>query len=141
MIGIYARVVLAAMMLLATVGSGSSQEADATADFSNGLRPSSALKRIDSGTFELRQGQAIDLTDRKVLFAVRSAQDPNPSPSRIFTVAINGFDRNVRPGERIDLKDVLQSVFADSTFCGVDVLDYVAPKGAPATAKFRLICK
>lgn len=106
-----------------------------------GVRPSSALKQVDGGVFELRGGQSVDLTDRKLLLSVEDEDVRDQNRPHHFNVYVGGARRQVSPGTRIDLAHGDQRRRGgNATPCFLDVVDYIAPKGAPATAKFRLSC-
>lgn len=105
-----------------------------------GVRPSTALKQVDGGVFELRGGQSVDLTDRKLLLSVEDEDGRDANRPHHFYVFVGGARRQVSPGTRIDLAQGDQRRRGSATPCFLDVVDYIAPKGAPATAKFRLSC-
>ena len=100
------------------------------------------LYRVDEGVFELHPGKSIDLTDRQVLLSfVSKLQDYLLADGR-FRLLLNGGSLTVAVGQRIDLKRFgsTRKIFEDKDECFVDVVDFVVPKGAPATATFRLSC-
>jgi len=106
------------------------------------LAPAAAFYRVEDGVFALRPGMSVDLTDRKILFAMRadwaySSREPNR-----FYVMLNGKREVVRAGSRIDLKNERATAASvqDKESCFIDVVSFVAPKGAPPTATFRVSC-
>lgn len=104
--------------------------------------PAEGLTRIDGGVFELRQGKSVDLTRNAVLLTVKAEQSERAIEKGQFMVLIAGQAQMVEPGRRIDLKR-LRSIERDlksKEQCFLDVVDFVSPKGALATAKFRLSC-
>jgi hypothetical protein len=100
------------------------------------------LYRVEEGVFELRAGKSIDLTDRQVLLTLMPMQDARVNQQGRFTIALSGQRYMVMIGQRVDLKHfgTTRKVFADKDECYLDVIDFVAPKGAPATATFRINC-
>jgi len=102
--------------------------------------PTAEFYRVDAGVFALRPGMSIDLTDRKILLTF--TRDTRQFSRGRFDVLLNGDKEATNAGERIDLKRErsTRDFVADKAQCFLDVLSFVAPKGAPATATFRLNC-
>jgi hypothetical protein len=100
------------------------------------------LYRVEEGVFELRGGKSIDLTDRQVLLTLMPPQDARANQPGRFLISLSGQRFMVTVGQRLDLKHygTTRKVFADKDECYLDVIDFVAPKGAPATATFRINC-
>jgi hypothetical protein len=100
------------------------------------------LYRVQEGVFDLRGGKSMDLTDRRVLLTLPAIQDSHLMEQGRFWISLNGQRSIVTVGARVDLKRQPQTrkTFDDKDECYLDVIDYVAPKGAPATATFRLSC-
>lgn len=102
------------------------------------------LTRVDDGVFELKHGQSKDLTDRKVLLTFLKHQGsgwPGDNATN-FMISIAGRNDSVNAGTRIDLKQFrsTEKAFEDKAECFLDVVDFVAPRGAAANATFRLSC-
>jgi len=116
----------------------------AAAQETGNLKPSASgnalLMRVDDGVFQLRQGQTIDLTDRKALLTFRTDQRRDLAERKLLNISISGRNFSADIGKRFDLKGVLDKTFDDKDECFLDVVDLVAPKGAPPTATFRLSC-
>lgn len=98
----------------------------------------STLYRVEEGVFQLREGGVIDLTDRALLMAFRIGR-------RCPEVLVNGNDACIEVGKRFDLKwrhapFHLDNLFSDKRRCFLDVVAITSPKGADATATFRLHC-
>lgn len=104
--------------------------------------PGEGLARIDGGVFELRQGRSVDLTKHAVLLTVKSEQSERGVERGQFTVLVGGQSYVVEAGKRIDLKRIrnIEREIKSRAQCILDVVEFVSPKGAPATAKFRLSC-
>ena len=102
--------------------------------------PPAEFYRVDEGVFALRPGMSIDLTDRKILLTFGT--DTRSFARGQFKVLINGKTELLNVGERVDLKRErsTQGAVADKAECFLDVVSFVTPKGAPATATFRLNC-
>ncbi len=102
------------------------------------------LMRVDDGVFALRFNSSIDLTDRKILLSF--PQDGNNGRQNwskgSFVIYLNGDSHWVRLGTRLDLKrgSRTQGFVADKEVCVLDVTNFVAPKGSPPVATFRLHC-
>ncbi len=96
------------------------------------------LYRIEDGVFQLREGKTIDLTDRFLLLAFQQGK-------KCFEITLNGRRSCIEVGNRFDLKRKhasfrLGDLFQDKNRCFLDVVEISAPKGADATAIFRLHC-
>lgn len=96
------------------------------------------LYRVEEGTFELNEGQTIDLTDKRVLLAFRRGR-------RCLEIVINGNEDCMQVGKRYDLKWKhapfhLGKLFRDRRECFLDIIGLSNPKGAKAVASFRLYC-
>lgn len=100
------------------------------------------LYRIDEGMFDLRHGQSIDLTDRKVLLTFTVSQNASLLESKHIYLAINGTSQEMTPGRRLNLKTTnpFTKIFADKAECYLDLIDVAMPKGAPMVATFRFEC-
>lgn len=104
--------------------------------------PGAGLKRVDDGVFELRQGTSVDLTKHAILLTVKADQPERTVERGQFYVLIAGQQQQVAAGKRIDLKRMrgIDKELKSKDQCFLDVVSFVAPKGAPATATFRLSC-
>ena len=101
--------------------------------------PVAKLMRVDEGVFELGIGKTIDLTDRKILLAVRLYG----TRDTCCELTLNGGNAGrLEPGSRIDLKGLRSTAkfVEDKEICVLDVVDILLPKGAPGIATFRLHC-
>lgn len=101
--------------------------------------PIAKLMRVDEGVFELGIGKTIDLTDRKILLAIRLYG----TRDTCCEITLNGGNAGrPEPGLRIDLKGLRStaSFVEDKEICVLDVVDIALPKGAPGIATFRLHC-
>lgn len=97
---------------------------------------------VSDGIFELRQGQSVDLTKKEVLVTFTRQQVPAElEKGRIF-LSIAGASRDLTVGNRFDLKtwSATQKAVSDKDKCFLDLIDVVAPKGAPPVATFRFSC-
>lgn len=101
--------------------------------------------RVEQGVFELKQGQSIDLTDRKVLFTFRDfyGMGERFRKEKNISVYVSGKSYGIRPGDRIDFKDQrhLSKYFEGNEQCFLDYVSLIAPKGASAVGTFRLHCE
>jgi hypothetical protein len=106
--------------------------------------PTAVLYRVDEGMFDLRRGQSIDLTDRKILLTVKLEQSPDLAERKRIQFSIMGLGWSAVPGERINLKqtgyETVNKIFADKTVCYLDLIDVAVPKGAQPVATFRFEC-
>lgn len=96
------------------------------------------LYRVDDGVFQLKEGKTIDVTDRFLLLAFRHGK-------KCLEIVLNGRRSCIEVGKRFDLKGKhapfhLGELFQDKNQCFLDVVEIDAPKGADATATFRLHC-
>jgi hypothetical protein len=96
------------------------------------------LYRVEKGVFQLRDGHAIDVTDRFLLLTFRLDK-------KCPKIVLNGRNSCIVGGERFDLKWAqapffLGKLFLDKNQCFLDVVKIDAPKGADAIATFRLHC-
>lgn len=104
--------------------------------------PGAGLTRVDDGVFELRQGNSVDLTKHAILLTMRADQQPRALEKGQFAILIAGQQQVVSVGRRIDLKRQrsIERDLQSRDQCFLDVVSFIAPKGAPATATFRLSC-
>ena len=104
--------------------------------------PPAEFYRIDEGVFALRPGMSVDLTDRKILLTMRQDWQSGRQDTTHFQYNLNGRRSRAQAGDRIDLKSnrATRDAVADKGSCFVDVVAFVAPRGAPPTATFRLSC-
>jgi len=103
------------------------------------------LYRVDDGIFELKLGQSIDLTERKVLvnFDYHSRLQ-SIAEYKTFRVLVNGwYGGDVHPGVRLDLKKYYSTakIVADTSECYLDIVDVATPKGGTPVATFRFSCR
>ncbi len=100
--------------------------------------------QVKEGVFQIKERQAVDLTDRHLLFTFRRSGRECRQEQCIVCV-LNGRSSACDIGKRFDLKwgnapFFLKGTFADRRECVLDVVNFKKPKGAPATAVFRLRC-
>lgn len=98
------------------------------------------LYRVEEGVFQLKNGQSMDLTDRKVLFTFREVM---PKRNDRISVSVNGAREVLKLGDRVDLKKLRGTAkyFEGNEECFVDFFKLLVPKGAAAIASFRLYCE
>jgi len=101
---------------------------------------------VTEGVFDLRLGEATDLTDRRVLLTFpRNNNRPEDVASRDYIVlVINGREMGgVSPGRRINLKglDAVGKTFNDMAECYLDLLRLTVPKGGSPVAQLRFHCR
>ncbi len=104
--------------------------------------PGEGLTRVDEGVFQLRQGKSVDLTKHTILLTLRAEQTERDTEKSQFYILIAGDSKRVKVGDRVDLRRVrrLERDLKSKDQCFLDVVDFVAPRGAPATATFRINC-
>lgn len=100
--------------------------------------------QVKEGVFQIRERQAIDLTDKHLIFTFQRTGRTCRMESCIECV-LNGKNAKCEVGTRFDLKWLHAPFFLDNTFsdrreCNLDVVSFSKPKGSPATAVFRLRC-
>lgn len=102
------------------------------------------LYRVEDGVFEIREKQAVDLTDKSVLFNFIVDQRDGG-----VTCSVNGDRSRCRVGDRIDFlnhralrtRKSEDHIFAGRSRCFLDVVRVTTLKGAPTTGVFRLFCE
>lgn len=106
--------------------------------------PTATLYRVDEGLFDLKVGQSIDLTDRKILLHFNGGwnQSRENLEQKYISLSISGRTDAIRPGNRWNLKNIyeLQKTLNDKDQCFLDLIDVLVPKGAQAIATFRFSC-
>jgi len=113
--------------------------------------PTATLYRVDEGIFDIREGQTLDLTDRKILMAFRVISNAYERESFVerkqvriyFSGAGRTLDNTFNQGQRLDLKNntnYYPKLFADKAECYLDLIDTAAPKGGTLVATFRFVC-
>lgn len=102
---------------------------------------------VNEGNFQLVEGKAVDLTDRKVLFAFPPDLNRDRKlmeDRRLFSFRIGGEQSSLSVGQRYNLKSAappqVREKFKDKRDCYLEFLDLAVPKGAPAVATLRLEC-
>ncbi|HMN72939.1 MAG TPA: hypothetical protein PKA55_13830 [Rhodoblastus sp.] len=97
------------------------------------------------GVFELKVGQSVDLTDRKVLltFPVHADNTSELFARKKALISINGAFQQVSQGNRLNLKETsaTRATFTDMKSCFLDFLDVVDVRGAKPVATFRFQCR
>lgn len=115
--------------------------------------PTATLYRVDEGVFELRQGEMIDLTDRKVTLHFAKKQNVElAQEQQIISVNISAdysHTWDLEVGHRFDFKNGYKNygiakpggiLMKDKAKCFLDLVDVAVPKGAPMIATFRFEC-
>ncbi|MCH9809419.1 MAG: hypothetical protein K0U74_16975 [Alphaproteobacteria bacterium] len=140
------RTILIASLCLLHITSLNAQTVSAKVERAKRLLvPVGELYRVDEGVFDLKFGQSIDLTNRRLLMRL------DYDKRRKWLLTINGMvphgsevvgSTYWRTGSRINLKlmESTESFVLDKDVCTLDVVDIATPKGAPATGTFRLFC-
>lgn len=98
--------------------------------------PSARLTHVVEGTFTVKVGDSIDLTNTGVLLTFLGVNDQFGGG---YIIRINGTRGNFAVGERFDLK-TYTSRLKDRDECWLDFFRVIRAKGAPLTAAFRLDC-
>lgn len=131
---------LAALALAAAPAAAQQRVKVRSADAA--LVPPAEFYRIEDGVFALRPGMSVDLTNRKILLTFRTDWQWNSRARDRFYILLNGNRMTVSAGSRIDFKRdrATKEAVQDKAECFLDVVSFVAPKGAPPTATFRLNC-
>lgn len=98
---------------------------------------------VGDGVFELRQGKSVDLTKNQLLLTFRRDQNKQAVEDQGYiALTLAGIGFGLKPGDRLNLKSYneIAKVLKDTDKCFLDLIDVVAPKGAPANATFRFSC-
>lgn len=107
--------------------------------------PTAKLYRVDEGIFDIKLGQVLDLTDRKVLMAFSNTMSGNTreaiKKNQSFRVLFNSRQSSFSIGRRLDLKYEFKEIFKDKDECYLDLIGIATPKGAPVIATFRFHCE
>ncbi|MEQ1697381.1 MAG: hypothetical protein ABL901_16235 [Hyphomicrobiaceae bacterium] len=133
--------VLVATLVLAGLSTPSSAQ-PAAAPKQTTSSPTATLYRVDEGMFDIKRGQSIDLTDRKVLMTFTLDQHGNMAETKNINISFNGQSGYWAPGQRIDMRNwgQLAKIFKDKSVCFLDYIDLAIPKGAQPIATFRFEC-
>lgn len=94
------------------------------------------------GLFELRLGKSVDLTKNQWLLSFVGDNRPESLADGRANIKIAGAGWWMRTGDRLNLKtfNTTQKDAKDKDQCYLDLIEVVAPKGAPAVATFRFHC-
>jgi hypothetical protein len=107
--------------------------------------PTAKLYRVDEGIFDIKLGQVLDLTDRKVLMAFSTTMSGNNRTeikrNQSFWVSFNSSSVSFSLGKRLNLKSKFNDIFKDKDECYLDLIGIATPKGAPVIATFRFHCE
>ena len=97
---------------------------------------------VGEGLFDLRFGQSVDLTKNQTLLTSRRDREQRGIEQGTVYLTIAGVQYDMTVGQRLDLKQwgPTQKDVKDKDKCVLDLIDVVAPKGAPAQATFRFSC-
>ena len=99
--------------------------------------------RVDDGVFQLGDGQSIDLTDRRILFAMTANRSYRINAARAST-SINGKSQAMNVGDRLDLKvfKPTKNFLTDKNICFIDFLRTEKALGDDRfVAVFRFFCE
>lgn len=104
------------------------------------------LQRVDEGVFDLKEGQVLDLTDRRILLAFPKMQGNEIerfTDRRSVRLSINGRTMSLSQGRRFDLKRDRNTAktLSDKAECYLDLLNTTAPKGSTPFATIRFVCQ
>lgn len=139
-------------MACAAVALAAPAAAQGSAPKQKSSSPMATLYRVDEGLFELRAGEIVDLTDRKVTLHVLKQQDAAAVESqqaiRVQISGIRSEDITLRIGQRLNFQDRngparffgLPDIMKDKTSCFLDFTNVSLPKGAAMIATFRFEC-
>lgn len=130
---------LAAALLACAASPAAAQDGSAPATIQGSASAPATLMRVDDGVFDLVENGTLDLTGKRILLGFFRNERCRDSG---VDVRLNGRRDCVEVGERIDLKrnSATRDFVGDRENCFLDIVRIVAPKGAPATATFRLYC-
>lgn len=125
-----------------------SAEAEATAPKQKSASTTATLYRVDDGLFDLRAGEVIDLTDRKILLSFLK-NSPREQAEEYNQIRVNiaageqlSADQPMAVGRRFNLKaDYASKLLKDKNSCFLDLVSVAIPKGAPMVATFRFSCE
>ncbi len=94
------------------------------------------------GVFDLREGKSVDLTKQQLLLTFKPNQRRETLEASRIDVMLAGSFIAMTPGQRVNLKTFPASAkeLKDKDKCFLDLIEVVAPKGAPATATLRFSC-
>lgn len=94
------------------------------------------------GLFELRLGKSVDLTKNQWLLTFVTSQHPESLQQGRINISVAGSSYSMTVGNRLDFKSfgATRNDTKDKDKCYLDLIEVVAPKGAPATATFRFHC-
>lgn len=94
------------------------------------------------GLFDLRIGKSVDLTKNQWLLTFVHNQFSDSLQLGQINISVAGQHYTLSVGGRLDLKQfrATEQDARDKDKCYVDLIEVVAPKGAPATATFRFYC-
>lgn len=94
------------------------------------------------GLFELRLGKSVDLTKNQWLLSFVGDNRPEGLAEGRVNIKLSGASWSMRIGDRLNLKtfNTTEKDAKDKDQCYLDLIEVVAPKGAPASATFRFHC-
>ena len=97
---------------------------------------------VGDGLIELKEGRSVDLTKNEVLLTMTRGQNKDALERGQVQFLISGQGAHMSVGQRLNLKDWggLRQALKDKDKCFLDLIDVVAPKGAPAAATLRFSC-
>lgn len=104
----------------------------------------STLYRVDEGVFQLREGQSVDLTDKRLMFTFGIQKCRDGKPCAWCRFRWRAFD--CQASDHFDFKSGRQyhyqtrKMFAETSECFLDIVSITIVRGAPATGVFRLFC-
>lgn len=97
---------------------------------------------VGDGIFVLKEGSSLDLTKNEILLTMTRGQNRDALERGQVHLMFSGQSHNMSVGSRLDLKDwgSFRKILKDKDKCFLDLIDVVAPKGAPSAATFRFSC-
>lgn len=105
--------------------------------------PQAELMMVKNGVFSMKEGQSMDLTDRAILLHLERVNVRSDGSIEGISLSVNGSLGAWRVGTRYDLKHAerTRDFVKDLRICFIDLVNAVAPQGAPPSATFRLMCE
>ena len=97
---------------------------------------------VGDGIFILKEGSSLDLTKNEILMTMPRGQNKDNLERGAVQLLVSGQSLSMNLGGRFDLKtwSPTSKQVKDKDKCFLDLIDVVAPKGAPAAATFRFSC-
>ena len=134
---------LALAMSIAATASATAQQ---QAPKQKSGTPTATLYRVDGGMFDMREGDIIDLTDRKILLKLIPMDRNDLEKSKRIKLQVTGSGSRqpaLTVGDRLDLHktDAASELLKDKKVCYLDLIGLTVPKAVPYIATFRFVCE